>query len=372
MDATGSSTMIMLIAVNLLIPLIGIIWAIMPFLMKKSEVFAVTVPETAQHDPYLKGLKRRYFWIMVLVSVVLTAVGFLVDFGSNEYAGYIYMTAGMLLVLLIGYGLMLYSRSKVRSYKKGQNWIAQQELVTAAFYEEAPKAISLMWNLLYLPVMIITLVIGFAAYVHMPDQIPMHVGLNGVVSRYAEKSPLVIWQVVFIQAIFVVIFLACHAMIKRSKKVVNPNAPASSAFAYGLFSRAWSIYLLALGLIICIAMIGLTLSYAGIVSLMQWGVFIVIAVLIAIVGAIALSVVYGQGGSRVFARMQESDTMPADDDSRWKLGTFYFNSEDPSLFLHKRFGVGWTFNFARPAVWLCIAAFIIIMVVFAVVTTVMS
>ena len=33
-----------------------------------------------------------------------------------------------------------------------------------------------------------------------------------------------------------------------------------------------------------------------------------------------------------------------DDDDNWLLGTFYNNPNDPSLFVQKRFGVGWTIN----------------------------
>jgi uncharacterized membrane protein len=31
----------------------------------------------------------------------------------------------------------------------------------------------------------------------------------------------------------------------------------------------------------------------------------------------------------------------------WKLGIFYFNPENPKVFVPKRIGIGWTLNFAR-------------------------
>lgn len=46
--------------------------------------------------------------------------------------------------------------------------------------------------------------------------------------------------------------------------------------------------------------------------------------------------------------------------SPWKLGFFYFNKEDKRLFPPKRFGLGWTVNFANP---LSIIAFLIILAV---------
>ena len=39
----------------------------------------------------------------------------------------------------------------------------------------------------------------------------------------------------------------------------------------------------------------------------------------------------------------------------WRGGLFYANPEDPRLIVPKRWGVGWTFNYARPAAWMVTA-----------------
>lgn len=39
-------------------------------------------------------------------------------------------------------------------------------------------------------------------------------------------------------------------------------------------------------------------------------------------------------------------------------GLFYNNPEDPRLWVEKRIGLGWTFNYARPAAWWLTAAFL--------------
>lgn len=36
------------------------------------------------------------------------------------------------------------------------------------------------------------------------------------------------------------------------------------------------------------------------------------------------------------------------ENSFWKLGLFYYNKSDKRLFPPKRFGFGWTINFANP------------------------
>ncbi|HEY7974240.1 MAG: DUF5808 domain-containing protein [Ktedonobacterales bacterium] len=36
------------------------------------------------------------------------------------------------------------------------------------------------------------------------------------------------------------------------------------------------------------------------------------------------------------------------DSRNWYLGVFYYNPDDPAVFVPKRLGLGWTINFAHP------------------------
>ena len=66
----------------------------------------------------------------------------------------------------------------------------------------------------------------------------------------------------------------------------------------------------------------------------------------------------GQGGSRMSPGPQATDSpQPVGDrteDRFWKLGAFYFNPDDPAVLVEKRFGLGYSVNFARPAAWMII------------------
>ena len=355
----------------LLLPIIGVIMAITPYLMKKSECFTVTVPEAASKDGYLKSLKRRYCAIMLALTVAVTALG-LVLLAVNSPTGVLAVVIiGTLLITFGGYAFMLYFRKKVSAYKEQQGWQAEaQEAVAFVGERDIPQAISLKWNLLYLPVIAITLLIGIVGYSSMPDQIAMQVGFDGTVSRYAEKSPMIVLAPVLIQLFLIACMMFSQWNILRSKRLSEPNAPATSALAYGMFARAQSILLLVMGMAICIAMILMPLSFMGVVSIMQAGAVIMVVVIIIVVGSLAISIIYGQGGSRLFARMGASEELLADDDCYWKFGVFYFNRDDPSLFLPARFGIGWTFNYARPAIWAIMVAGLVLTVAFIVAITV--
>ena len=104
----------------------------------------------------------------------------------------------------------------------------------------------------------------------------------------------------------------------------------------------------------------------NVIDLGQAAVFIMIAAIVLCVGAMAISLVYGQAGSRVFKNMRTSDRLHVDDDRYWKFGVFYCNPDDASLFLPERFGVGWTLNWARPAVWAIVAGGFVVTAAFVV------
>lgn len=48
------------------------------------------------------------------------------------------------------------------------------------------------------------------------------------------------------------------------------------------------------------------------------------------------------------------------DDDHWVAGVFYYNPDDPALWVGKRLGIGWTLNFAHPASWFILAAMLLL------------
>ena len=48
----------------------------------------------------------------------------------------------------------------------------------------------------------------------------------------------------------------------------------------------------------------------------------------------------------------------------WKWGIVYFNPNDPSVWVEKRFGIGWTLNFAHKESWFIIMMILAIPIAF--------
>jgi len=357
---------LMMLLVILFLPIMGIMMAITPYLMKKSEVFTVTVPASANKDPFIKKLKAAYAAIECLVTLVVTMIALVFLLTNNPFGVIFGVGIGALVIFLFGYGVMLRYRKKVQAYKKQQGWEAEHQEVVAVFGEkETPRPISLKWNLLYIPISLITLGVGIAGYDIMPDQVPMNMGIDGQITTI-DKSFIVILFPLFVQIFMAVCFIFCHWSITRSKKLSDPSAPVSSTFAYGIFARAQSLMLLVCGLAINFALILMPLSFMEVVSLVQCAILIIVICMIVMAGWFGISVAYGQGGARVFKQLDGPTTLLADDDQFWKLGILYCNREDPNWFLPARFGIGWTVNLARPAVWVIGVVAILITIVFVV------
>lgn len=68
----------------------------------------------------------------------------------------------------------------------------------------------------------------------------------------------------------------------------------------------------------------------------------------------------------LYARRREEgaeDGRPHGDrtaDRHWKAGLFYYNPDDPAVFVEKRFGIGYTANMARPVVWVMLFALLVL------------
>jgi len=50
-------------------------------------------------------------------------------------------------------------------------------------------------------------------------------------------------------------------------------------------------------------------------------------------------------------------------DECWKLGQFYYNPQDPALLVERRFGLGYSPNFAKPLSWIVVTVLVIVPII---------
>ena len=263
-------------------------------------------------------------------------------------------------IAICGFVLQQVFRRKVLSIKTNQGWEASSARRAALIGErDNPDPLSLKWELLQVVCLAVTIAVGLLGYDRMPERVPIHADIAGNVNGWAEKSPMVIWYAVLAQVVLAAVMVASHVAIIYAKHPIDPDHPATTGYAYGVFSRVWSIYVLVIGLLTAGGLgLGVQLVAIGVLDVNLIGIIGMFIAVAALVGALMIGVYYGQNGARVYAGVRHSDggddsdddVMPYDDDLHWIGGIIYINRDDPAIMVPKRFGVGWTVNLARPSV----------------------
>ena len=110
-------------------------------------------------------------------------------------------------------------------------------------------------------------------------------------------------------------------------------------------------------------------SSLGAISMVYAAVITMVGTLVFVALVTIISLVMGQSGARLFPDTTATG-MSRDDDEHWLLGTIYCNHDDPSIFVPKRFGIGWTSNVARWETWALVAGIVALTALLLVLTTV--
>lgn len=364
----------MVVILTLSTALAGILMAVTPWIMPPTECFTVTVPPSAQQDARIRGFKRSFTCLVMGVCALCTvALGAYmsrfsqVENPTPEQLGAMSaaIMAATILPLATGMVLMLHYRAKVREIKHSMGWTTPQRRTASVAGEDTPAPVSLAWNLLYVPLVLGMAAFALSSYDRFPAQIPMHADFAGNVTEYAPKSLATVLFPALVTCYIGIALVISHISIIVSKRPIDPAAPASSALAYGQFARLTSIVLVFGGLALT-ACIGATyyLSVLGSISLGTAAAVVSLAALGFAFAMVGISVAMGQSGGRLAGELRASDGIASDDDSHWPLGVFYYNPEDPSVVVPKRFGVGWTLNMARPATWIALMGLVVVSVGF--------
>lgn len=329
---------------------------IKPKITRKEIYFGVRIPENERNTTPLRKIYNKYLILNTIIFVVVISVVmyiFLNYYASIEYAILI------LLYLLFTLTIYVFCNRKVLKIKQKQCWNTEKKQIvtidTNFSKEKSTKTlVSPCWFLVPVLMIAITFYVGFKYYDLLPEIVPTNWDFAGEANWYMMKSPKLIYVLPKFQIIALAIFFTSYKIIGWVKQQLNTSNPKQSKERNRTFRYMWSGYM-----IFTVTMINLFFLYSNLVifQVVQLSgksiiimLFIISIILVAVL--ICLSIYTGQGGSRLKIKDNEvaiNRMLDRNDDKYWRFGTFYINKDDPTTFIEKRFGVGWTVNFGRPA-----------------------
>lgn len=310
------------ITLGYLVPLaIGLLLLATPAMSRGGTFFAVTVPSGFPSTDLGRAIARRYrVGVLLVLAVTLALITPLWWLLEGRMATIVPYMVGNLGVVAGGIAVFVHCRNSAMKFSQDQSAAREASLAPA---DRLSDVVPQPWILHLVPYLLMTASIIWIALSDVDA---------GVGARFA--SPLILLASLG----FIHLCMLLGLLIRRLP---------------GHQSRVRSINELLLWLMMIMAALGSWNSLAVVFG-PQWvngppGVTVNIAAVLAIVLLPVWMLVTGR-----FAQTGEAAPGDRSPDRSWKLGLFYYNPDDPALWLEKRFGVGYTLNFARPAAWVLI------------------
>jgi uncharacterized membrane protein len=191
----------------------------------------------------------------------------------------------------------------------------------------------------------------------IPGRFPIHWDLHGRPNGWAIKSWRSVFGSVLIGTLVCLFFSLLFNSFMRGARHIHSSGP--DAEKESRFLRTMMLWVLGLEYSMA-AMFG----FSPILPPRLMTIFVFGGLLIGVAIAV-VAFRSGQGGWRLQGQTRASTPgkqAPAGDrtpDECWKWGLFYYNPADPAVWIEKRFGIGWTFNFGNPRAWFILGAILL-------------
>jgi uncharacterized membrane protein len=342
----------------------------MPVLVRREIFFGVRIPEEYREREDFKLLHKRYRRNFILSSllylILFNALIYLLPFVEL-------ILGGIFVYILISFTNYYVIHKRVKEIKQEENWNEGKREVTVIdtrFRSDDKKKllISPLWFLIPLGLVIFNLVLPIAIYDSLPDKLPLRVS-NGIITGWQNKSRGSIMIFPLISLVITGMLFFVYKTMGWAKQLVSINNTEESKERNRLYRYRWSGFITFL----CILMTGMftvinlkILTVLPFVTPYDWLLYGGFGPVI-ILGTLVMIFWTGQGGSRIKLGgngNRADGVIDRNDDKYWKMGSFYYNPDDPALWVEKRFGIGMTVNFGRPA------AYFVLIGIFAVIALV--
>ncbi len=330
----------------------------LPYITPKSVQFGVRIPRERETDSVIGSVRRRYHRLLLLGSLAV----FLLSYALPAYLGYYALTLLTMLVETVFAHVNYYiSFRRLHNIKISQKWFdGVTENIGAIYPDESPIRHSILGVYFIFPSLVVlatALYVGVTGYANLPPLIPKNFSLGGVATGFISKGVLSAFRVTMIQSGLVAIMFTLGLIVTRTRQEIDASRPYTTFEQQSRFKSLYRDMIYTLS-----SLFGITLL---LVSLRQWEYpalqlslyYIFLPAGIGYALLITAPYLLGQMGSRLNITGEETEDTGSsnlDDDREWRAGMFDFNRQDPSLLVGKRFGVGWTLNFANPLSWVII------------------
>jgi uncharacterized membrane protein len=330
---------------------------VLPNLLRPDNLFSVTIAEDARQLPEVRALIAR--WRIYNAVIGLVAAGACAVTGMVPPSSSLFILPVLLLVYFI-----VVPAIYVAFHRQALAFALPAEGATTRVASLRPRPSGMLipswWELVPLSVIALTVILLALRYPTAPAVIPTHFDLTGHANGFATKSIWTFFSIVGVQLGVWVILTLLGVGLSMSR--VAPSAGAVGESYRHIWARL--VFMIKTGTVILLSIADLLTTSNPLRGVLAGPLAVLpIALLVTILAlTLTLALRYGQSGWRQLRRTGSRMTARGDatPDSAWKGGLFYYNPDDPALFVEKRSGLGWTLNFGHPQAKLILAGLLLV------------
>lgn len=351
----------------------GVLIAVMPFITRKSLLFGVRIPQAQTTHPEVQKLKRR-FSLLVSIATVITTSALTLQYIFAPHWSVLMMLCAPLSLIAFQFAAYIPSWRTALRLKTDNDWSVLEKGsadTRLALSRQTFSNIPWGWYAVSMLIAVSTGLIAVKTYSQIPDPMIIHWNAAMEPDGWLKKTTLSVFVFPLAMAGVTLLIMISNLAVWRMKLQVNQYQTALSYTQHRLYRTLMSHLLGCINVIICAMMLFFTgISYELYhVSEHTLLIAIIVPTILMILVPIAFTIKVGQGGNKLNPKILPEDdtsaglipksisvpTINRQDDRFWKLGLFYYNKEDPTLFIEDRFGVNAGLNYARPSAWIFVA-----------------
>ncbi|MEK5484370.1 DUF1648 domain-containing protein [Viridibacillus sp. FSL R5-0888] len=351
---------------------IGLLQAFVPYWIKETIVFGVTVPDQQVYHPIVKASKKIYTLTLLSILIIIVAGYILWELNSRVNDELAVIVGISLQFILIGISMVMYFifHNKITKLKKVEEWGADLKQVKVTDWSVRARDEMLPIFYFLLPIFVVggLIIYTYMQYPLLPEKIATHWGPNGQPDAFTDKNRFSVIALPLILLVMQIMFAGIIELTRRSGIKISATRTQRSIrqqLALRKYS-SWLMFLMTMLITILFSFLQLTTIHSDLVSESVMLIMFISFIFLTIIGVITFAVKLSSLGEAKGTNYSSSGITDVDEDQYWIGGLIYFNRNDPSVFVEKRFGVGWTVNMARPTAIACIFGPIVLIILISI------
>jgi uncharacterized membrane protein len=310
--------------------LVAVIFQFMPLLTRRGIFFSATVDPVFPRSAEGRSLLRSYRVQAGMWTIGAVALAAVLAPAHPQYAATLPTW-----LLTIGIGFTYWLKFREVHDRNGLRRPEVRETDLSAIRQNEP----IHWPIVLPPFLAIAAVAAYllANWNQIPDQFPVHWGMNGLPNRMGSRDFFSVFGPLLIGLVMNLLLLGFAWMLMRMSRQSVMRYVTVRMLEVLLYPLTFSFVTAAL---LPVARIPLWLTpvvmFAFVAGIVYWSY------------------------QKITAPSPAGETPEPQSDSYWKAGVFYYNPNDPAIFVSKRVGIGYTMNFANKVSWLVMGAILLV------------